>query len=92
MVKVIETNISLGECDHFADFQSRVIEVDSWESYISEIKTNKSEYRTSCIGSLQGNSLPRNAKVSNLDYSDLKLSCIVTTVLGFKIHKLAYRT
>lgn len=49
MVKVNETNIvfnEIGDMDH----QSRVIEVESWESFVDEIKNAETVIRQSVLG------------------------------------------
>jgi hypothetical protein len=91
MIKVIETNLSLNSDDIIQDFQSRVIEVESWESFINEIEQAKTISRISVMGCLEGASIPREAKVENLIYDDFHLSCDVITRIGFKSKKLAYK-
>jgi hypothetical protein len=87
MVRVIETNLSMMSWDgeEIADHQSRVIEVDSWQDFINEIKDGKSVDR---IGTLWGLTLPRACKIENLKYDDFHLSCDVYT--DIKQKKLAY--
>jgi hypothetical protein len=89
-VKVIETHISLDEYGNYKDFQSRVIEVKSWNSFIEEIKNKKVVMRFSAIGKLMGASLPRNAEISDLKYDEMHLSCLVINSMGMKFLKLAY--
>lgn len=89
-MRIIETNISYGKSDQY-DFQSRVIEIDSWEDYIQEIKENKCVSRNSVIGNLNGQSFPRYFNdFDNLKYDDFHLSYSFTDMAGYKINKLAY--
>ena len=90
MIKVIETNLSMKD-NEIMDHQSRVILVDSWESYVDEIKNGMSVNRTSFIGSLHGNSLPKQAKIENFKSTDKTLSCDVVNFIGMRSKKLAYR-
>ena len=89
MIKIIETNLSM-EGDIIKDHQSRVIETDSWEGFIDEIKTHKFVMRTAILGSLYGNTVPRSSKVENLIYDDKHLSCDVYNYANMKTRKLAY--
>lgn len=90
MRKVIETNISLDNVGNQADFQSRVIEVESWESYIEEIKNPTSKVKSDVFGCLNGTIMPRFTKASNLVYSDFHLSCYFSNQFGLNGKKLAY--
>ena len=68
MIKVIETNLSLDENENILDHQSRVIEVESWDSFIEEIKNGETICRKSILGCLDGCSIPKKSKVENLIY------------------------
>lgn len=94
MIKVIETNISLNpnyDYDIIIDHQSRVIEVESWEDFINEIKEAKTVIRNSYIGNMEGTTLPRESKIENLVYDDFHLSCNVLNWLGHKSKKLVFK-
>jgi len=94
MIKVIETNLSIDQEENHAiikDHQSRVIEVDSWEEYIQEIKDGESVSRKCVIGNLHGKTIPSDAIVSNLVYDDFHLSYDIINRFGFWSKKLAYR-
>lgn len=80
----------MSRSDVIADHQSRVIEVDSWDDYISEFKNMRATYRSSVLGSLHGFSLPKHSRVENLAHDEKHLSCDVYNSFGFKIKKLAY--
>ncbi|MEI2465116.1 hypothetical protein [Niallia taxi] len=92
MVKIIETNLSIMDWDGevIADHQSRVIEVSSWQDFIVEIKEAKTVERPSVIGSMHGNSVPRECRVDNLQYDEKHLSCDIIYGNGVKSKKLAY--
>jgi len=89
MLKVIETNLSMAG-DIIKDHQSRVIEVESWESFIEEIKNARFVMRTSIIGCLYGNSVPRSSKIENFISDEKHLSCDIYNYSGVKTKKLAY--
>jgi hypothetical protein len=85
LVRIIETNLSIGNENEIIDHQSRVIEVDSWDKFVNEIKDSKSIDRQ---GTLWGLTLPRQCRIENLKYDDFHLSCDVYT--DKKQKKLAY--
>jgi len=91
MIKVIETNLSIDNNDNIADHQSRVIEIESWDSFIEEIKECKTVIRNSILGCMSGCTIPRESKVENLKYDDRTLSCDVYNYIGMKTKKLVYR-
>ena len=91
MIKVIETNLSLDYDDNIIDHQSRVIQVESWDSFINEIKESKTIIRNSVLGCLSGCTIPKQSKVVNLKYDDKQLSCDVYNYIGMKTKKLVYK-
>ena len=91
MIKLIETNLSIGNENIIKDHQSRVIEVESWEEYIQEIKDAKAVGRSSVLGSLHGNTIPSYATVRNLVYDENHLSCEVINRFGIMNKKLTYK-
>lgn len=90
-MKVIETNLSLQVNNEILDHQSRVIEVDSWEEYVDEIRNGKSVRRCAAIGSMSGNTLHNNVIIENFESDEFHLSCEVKKdgTRG-KTKKLAY--
>lgn len=86
-VKVIETNLSIGELGEIKDHQSRIIEVDSWDEYSEEIKQAKTVDRN---GTMFGVSIPKQAKIENLKVDNKHLSCDVYLYNNTLIKKLAY--
>ena len=91
MIKVIETNLSLDYDDNIIDHQSRVIQVESWEDFINEIKESKTVIRNSILGCLSGCTIPKQSKVVNLKYDDKQLSCDIYNWIGRKTKKLVYK-
>lgn len=87
MAKVIETNLTLDGEDKIIGFQSRVIDVENWESYIDEMKNGKSVTRN---GTLYGESLPRKVEVFDFKYDSFHLSFSFYNMLGRKMKRLAY--
>lgn len=88
MIKIIETNLFIDNQDQLRDFQSRVIEHESWDKYIEEIKNSKCVFHD---GTMQGETLPRENKIDNLEYDDFHLNCDVYNRLNIKSRKLAYK-
>jgi len=91
MIKVIETNLSLDNYDNIIDHQSRVIEIENWDSFVNEIKESKTVIRNSILGCLSGCTIPKQSKVVNLKYDDKQLSCDIYNWIGRKTKKLAYK-
>jgi len=89
MVVIIETNASVNQDGLFEDFQSRVIEVTSWNDYCEEIKNAKSINRDDAIGCLHGRTLPKESEVDNVYYDDHHLHCAVKNGSSVGV-KLAY--
>lgn len=93
LVKVIETNITYGKDGLQSDFQSRIIEVGSWDEYIIEIKERNPVFRYSCIGNMMGESFPRFVRefyIDDFTYDNFHLSYSFKNGLGNKMKKLAY--
>ncbi|MGG0667805.1 hypothetical protein ABE073_04665 [Lederbergia citrisecunda] len=82
MVKVIETNLSLNSNDERAilDHQGRVIEVESWESYVEELFSGETVYRKALFGDkMEGYSLPVDAIIDDFKSDEYHLSYHATT-------------
>jgi hypothetical protein len=88
--KVIETNLSLDDSGEIVDFQSRIIEVKSWNEYVNEIGNAESLFRISYVGNMLGNSLPKSARVENFSSNEKSLTCDVYSFSGVRTKKLAY--
>lgn len=85
MQKVIETNLSMNPnySDTILDHQSRVIEVESWESYIEEILTGEAVYRYALHGSqMEGCSITLNGIIENFKSDEHHLSYELISDLG----------
>lgn len=89
-MRVIETNLSIGNYDEIIDHQSRVIEVESWESYIEEIKCAESVNRSAIMGGMYGLSVPKYSRIENFVSDDIHLSCDIYNYKEDKTKKLAY--
>jgi hypothetical protein len=89
VVKVIETNLSMVD-GHIHDFQSRVIEVSSWENFKNEFIDNVSVTRKACVGSMFGTTIPQNAIIENLEYRDNTLQCDIFSYSGVHTKKICY--
>lgn len=88
MIKIIETNLSLNPNDGttILDHQARVIEVESWESYIEEILTGDAVYRKAAFGvNMEGHSFPNDGKIEDYKSDEHHLS--YTTRFDSKIQK-----
>ena len=78
MVYVIETNLSMNG-DKIADYQSRVIEVPSWEEYCAMYENYNGQVCTigKSLTYLSGNNINSHRIIENLNYDDFHLSCDV---------------
>ena len=91
MIQIIETNLMLDK--KLNNFQSRVIEVESWDYVIKQFTSNdiidpKSHY--DIHNRYSGVIVPKGAVIYNLEYDDNRLSCNVLAY-GHKIRKLIER-
>lgn len=91
LTKVIETNISYYEDNTtISDVQSRVIEVDSWNAYLEEIRNQEQVFRYAAMGNLSGVSFPRDAIIKDFDANNKRLICHLELYNGNKLLKIAY--
>lgn len=90
-LEVVETNLMMKE-NSITDHQIRIVSVGSWDEYVNIFKnydgTSVDIFKP--ITQMFGNSLPREATITNLVYDDFHLSCDLTTANGFTEKKLAY--
>ena len=91
MIKVIETNLSMSTDDYIFDHQSRVIEVESWEEIIEEVRNGITKIRKSYLGNLSGCSVPKQAVVKNFTFDNNHLMCDIINYAGQKTKKLIYK-
>ena len=77
MVEVIETNIFVDNDNRIYDHQSRITEVEDWDTYCNAFELY--EGRAICFKSKQmpGNSIQANHKIKELLYDDYHLSCAI---------------
>lgn len=96
LIQVIETNLLIDENNEIRDHQSRIVEVDDWDTYCMAYK----EYNGGVVyfrpkSSLVGSSIPPNCRISNLQIDDFHLSCDITKYRDGKElytdRKLAYK-
>lgn len=90
-MKIIETNICYDEDRYMKDHQSRIVEVPTWEEYVSIFDhydgTGKGkEFKSSMYGYV----LLNNRQLMNLKYDDHHLSCQLIAPNGMREMKLAY--
>jgi len=91
MINVIETNI-LYKDGEISDTQSRVIHVESWDSYVDELKLKNSEYRNGkYVNSLSGHSVPRFFKYLRFKTDDHKVVAELILFDETKVLKIANR-
>lgn len=92
---VIETNLMIGKNNAVVDHQSRIIQVESWDSYCKAYKEYKGEGVYFESETLSGYSLLSNCEISNLQIDTVHLSCDITKYTGdkelFTDKRLAYR-
>ena len=89
-MQVIETNLSCDQ-DKIMDFQSRIVEVENWDSYTRayrEYSGNKVEFKSL---DMSGPSLLDGMELTNLKYDNFHLSCTVNKFGCPVTKKLAYR-
>lgn len=90
MSLIIETNLLIDPEGQIRDHQSRIIKVDSWESYIEEIKTGETPHRMSYLGYMQGMSFPRFSRIENFTFDNCHLSYDLYSSSNVLSKKFAY--
>ena len=96
-IRVIETNLSMKD-GIIIDHQSRIVVVESWDTYVNYYLEHYNEdiigcalqKEFKCISNLIGNTLPRLARIENLEFDDYHLSCEYLNPVGMSTKKLAY--
>lgn len=92
MIKVIETNLSIDKDNIIRDHQSRIVEVEDWDTYCKAFEgwyNGEAVYFKS--KAMRGYSILSNCTMTDLIYDDIHLSCMVLHPSGFITKKLAYR-
>lgn len=87
MFRVIETNLSINDVDEIIDHQARIIEVNSWEEFVAEIKEGKTVTRN---GTMYGVSVPKQSRIANFKADDFHLSYDIYNYIGKKTKRFAY--
>jgi hypothetical protein len=88
LINVIETNI-LYKDGEISDTQSRVIHVESWDSYVEEFRLRISKNRSGKYANgLYGSSLPRNFEYVNFKSDDHKIVTELKLFDGTKVLKI----
>ena len=81
MVEVIETNIFVDNDNRIYDHQSRIIEVEDWDTYCNafELYDGRAIYFKS--KQMPGNSIQANRKIKELLYDDYLVLFMMTFVM-----------
>ena len=94
-MKIVETNTRSYfdiNMDYIVDTQTRIIECESWDKYISYFTEYNGEAAGDYIsidGNFRGIVVPKWAKICDLEYNDHKLSCTILTFTNDTIRKSA---
>ena len=91
MIQVIETNLSIDKDDIIRDHQSRIVEVEDWNTYCKAFEEYNGEAVYFKLKTMRVYSILSNCTMTDLIYDDIHLSCMVLHPLGFITKKLAYR-
>ena len=91
MIQVIETNLSIDKDDTMRVHQSRIIEVEDWDTYCKAFEEYNGEVIYFKSKTMRGNSSLSNCTMTDFIYDDIHLSCMVLHPSGFITKKLAYR-
>lgn len=91
MIQVIETNLSIDNDNIIRDHQSRIVEVEDWDTYCKAFEEYNGEAVYFKSKAMRGNSILSNCAITDLIYDDIHLSCMALHSSGFNTKKLAYR-
>ena len=91
MIQVIETNLSIDKDNLIRDHQSRIVEVEDWDTYCKAFEEYNGEAVYFKSKAMRGYSILSNCTMTDLIYDDIHLSCMVLHRSGFITKKLAYR-
>lgn len=91
MIQVIETNLSIDRDSIIRDHQSRIVEVEDWDTYCKVFEEYSGEAVYFKSKAMRGYSILSNCTMTDLIYDDIYLSCMVLHPPGFITKKLAYR-
>ena len=91
MIQVIETNLSIDKDNIIRDHQSRIVEVEDWDTYCKAFEEYNGEAIYFKSKTMRGYSILSDCTMTNLIHDDIHLSCMVLHPSGFITKKLAYR-
>lgn len=91
MIQVIETNLSIDNDNIIRDHQSRIVEVEDWDTYCKAFEKYNGEAVYFKSNTMRGYSILSNCTMTDLIYDDIHLSCMVLHRSGFITKKLTYR-
>lgn len=91
MIQVIETNLSIDKDDAIRDHQSRIVEVEDWDTYCKVFEEYNGDAVYFKLKTMRGYSILSNCTITDLIYDDIHLSCMVLHLSGLVTKKLAYR-
>ena len=91
MIQVIETNLSIDKDNIIRDHQSRIVEVEDWDTYCKAFEEYNGEAVYFKSKAMRGYSILSNCTMTDLIYYDIHLSCMVLHQSGIVTKKLAYR-
>lgn len=91
MIQVIETNLSIDKDNIIIDHQSRIVEVEDWDTYCKAFEEYNGDAVYFKSKAMRGYSILSNCTMTDLIYDDIHLSCMVLHQSGFITKKLAYR-
>lgn len=91
MIQVIETNLSIDKDNLIRDRQSRIVEVEDWDTYCKAFEEYNGEAVYFKSKAMRGYSILSNCTMTDLIYDGIHLSCMVLHPSGFITKKLAYR-
>ena len=92
MIQVIETNLSIDKDNIIRDHQSRIVEVEDWDTYCKAFEEYNGEAVYFKSKAMRGYSILSNCTMTDLIYDDIHLSCcMVLHQSGIITKKLAYR-
>ena len=77
MVEVIETNLFADNDNKIYDHQSRIIEVEDWNTYCNAFEKYDGRAVRFKSKQMPGNSIQANRKIKELLYDDYHLSCTI---------------
>ena len=91
MIQVIETNLSIDKDDTIRDHQSRIVEVEDWNTYCKAFEEYNGEAVYFKSKTMRGYSILSNCTMTDLMYDDIHPSCMILYSSGCITKKLAYR-